>query len=372
MLLNHPRLKTTREEIKNLHDSQQQALQQILGEAERIKTTSFKTVMDKQRLPPSGDKHDYLSFGPYWWPNPETSDGLPYIRRDGELNPETEQSDKTALAQLIREVERLALAYFYSEDESFAVAAVHRLRAWFIDDETRMNPHLEYGQSIPGICDGRGIGIIDTVELRLLPDVLTILESSTSWTREDDLAIRQWLADYLEWLLTSPHGLDEADEHNNHGTWYDVQVALFALATDQIEIARTILQEVPTKRFASQMASDGSQPHELARTRSFSYSCYNLSAFFDLATLAESIGIDLWHWQGENGSNLQKAIEFLAPYAGDDSPWTLPQIVVDDRSQLLVLLQRAKVAFPDGNWTFAIKKARQTSARSAELQLLWP
>jgi len=120
------------------------------------------------------------------------------------------------------------------------------------------------------------------------------------------------------------------------------------------------------------LAADGSQPHELARTRSFSYSCYNLTAFFDLATLAESIGIDLWNWQSEDGANLQKAIEFLAPYAGPENPWILPQIIVDDRSQLLVLLQRAKVAFPDGNWAFAIEKARQTSARSAELQLLWP
>ena len=43
----------------------------------------LQNVVDGKKLvAPSGDKHDYISVGTYWWPNPDTSDGLPYIRRD--------------------------------------------------------------------------------------------------------------------------------------------------------------------------------------------------------------------------------------------------------------------------------------------------
>lgn len=368
LLLDNSRLRAKRAQTQR----DDQDLQGLIGLAHTATARPVATVMDKTLVPPSGDKHDYMSFGPYWWPNPETPDGLPYVRRDGLLNPDTAQSDKTAIESLMRDIETLALAYFYSSDKTFAEASVKRLRAWFLDAQTRMNPHLQYGQAIPGVCEGRGIGIIDTVSLRLLPDVLEMLQPSESWTAQDDAGMREWMSDYLDWLLHSEHGKLEAIHHNNHGTWYDVQVALLALATQRTEIAREILQAAPTKRFAEHIAPDGKQPHELERTRSFSYSCYNLQAMFDLATLGERVDLDVWDWRGENGASLQRALEFLAPYAAPENKWTWPQVVANDGSQLLELLRRGAMHFPDANWQGAIKNAEKTAAKAARLRLLWP
>jgi hypothetical protein len=371
-ILDASRLQNAQVRIRENNAQLQNPLQILRDEAEQAKVRPFRTVLDKEYSPPSGDKHDYLSFGPYWWPNPDTPDGLPYVRRDGHLNPDTAVSDKQALEGLMRDVETLALAYFYTRDESLAQAAALRSRAWFLDPATRMNPHLEYGQAIPGVCAGRGIGIIDTVALRLLPDVLVMLQDSDAWTKEENTRLREWMARYLDWLLTSRHGLEEEKQHNNHGTWYDVQVTLLALATGRDKVAQEVLQHALDKRFARHIALDGSQPHELARTRSFSYSCYNLTGLFDLASLGEKVGMDLWSWQGESGASLQRALQFLASYADVNNAWPHPQVVTDDASQLLALLRRAAAHFPQHDWTAAIQNAEQRSAKAAQLQLMWP
>ncbi|MDP2602753.1 MAG: alginate lyase family protein, partial [Deltaproteobacteria bacterium] len=73
------------------------------------------SVVHKEFAPPSGDKHDYMSLAPYWWPNSNTPNGLPYIRRDGEVNPERDQtSDRRRFDNLVRGVKPLALGYFFT------------------------------------------------------------------------------------------------------------------------------------------------------------------------------------------------------------------------------------------------------------------
>jgi hypothetical protein len=49
------------------------------------------SVVEKTTLPPSGDRHDYLSLAPYAWPDPRRPSGLPYLIRDGEINPERDR-----------------------------------------------------------------------------------------------------------------------------------------------------------------------------------------------------------------------------------------------------------------------------------------
>jgi hypothetical protein len=375
LLLDEERLNAARQFAKDENGRLHMALRTLKEQAEHTKETPFLTVMDKQWNPPSGNKHDYLSFGPYWWPNPNTADGLPYVRRDGYLNPDTEKTDKIALRDLMHDVEILALAYFYTGSEPLAEATARRLRAWFLDPQTRMNPHLEYGQAVPGVCEGRGIGIIDTSVMRLLPDLLRMLEASPTWTKEESEALKIWMANYLEWLLTSKNGRDEAEEHNNHGTWYDVQVALLALATERNDIAQAVLSDVIKKRLEPHLAPDGSQPHELARTRSFSYSCYNLTGLFDLATLAKHVGIDLWNWQSESGASLRRSLEYLVPYADRQNQWPYQQVVADDGSQLFALLRRANASIPE-HQSITVdgkgKPAEQTTIRFAQLELTWP
>src|SRR5207302_773663 len=83
----------------------------------------------KRRVPPSGDKHDYVSMGPYWWPNPAKRGGLPYVRRDGERNPEMRDDyDAPRLAATTGAVTTLGLAYYFTDDEKYARRAALLLR----------------------------------------------------------------------------------------------------------------------------------------------------------------------------------------------------------------------------------------------------
>lgn len=348
------------------------ALDLLRQDATHVLAQPLLSVLDKEYLPPSGDKHDYFSFGPYWWPNPSTGDGLPYVRRDGHINPEVGKTNFAAFRELIRDLQTLTLAHFYFGDETYARDAARRLRVWFLDEATRMKPHLEFAQAVPGVCDGRGIGIIDTTPLCLLPELLSLLQASDSWSEADDAALKTWLSEFLDWLLHSSHGLDEARTHNNHGTWYDAQIATLALACGQQQVAYKVLNEVPWKRFASQIEPDGSQPHELARTRSFTYSCFNLTAMFHLAALAAHFEMDLWSWREESGASLQKALEFLAAFAGFDRPWPYPQIDGTDQSLLYDLLHRPPANFNSPAIEVARSKARPHATAWWKTQLMWP
>ncbi len=87
--------------LQDAKEKQSDAVNSIISSAERTMTKNLVTVMDKPILPPSGDKHDYMSMGPYWWPNPDTDDGLPYIRKDGLVNPERNRLDRNAMSNLV-------------------------------------------------------------------------------------------------------------------------------------------------------------------------------------------------------------------------------------------------------------------------------
>jgi hypothetical protein len=296
--------------------------------AEAALTAGPFSVMDKALTPPSGDKHDYLSHAPYWWPDPQQPDGRPYLRRDGELNPQSrEGTDREPLHAMAEAVDTLALAYFFTEHAPYAAHAARLLRTWFLDPATRMHPHLTYGQGIPGHIDGRGIGIIDTVVLPRVCDAVGLLAGSAAWSADDQRGMEDWFAAYLNWLRTSSHGMDEARQHNNHGTWYDAQVACYALFTGQPDVARATLEAVTARRIATQIAPDGRQPDELARTRPLSYSRFNLQAYCTLAALGRHIGIDLWHARTDDGRGIHPALTWLAPYLCGAARWPHAEVL---------------------------------------------
>ncbi|MEM1165340.1 MAG: alginate lyase family protein [Planctomycetota bacterium] len=274
---------------------------------------------------PSGDPQDYMSLSPYWWPNPDTPDGTPYIRRDGEINPERHDYDTPKMGDMGKAVRDLAFAYAVSGDERFADRAGAHLRAWFIDPGTRMNPHMRFAQSVPGVADGRAVGIIDTNRLRWVPDSAVILVPSNAWTHEDHTALQRWFAEYLEWLLTSDLGIEEGRARNNHGTWYLAQTALYALFTGQHDRVR---QQVNAAKplLASQIEPNGSQPHELARTRSLDYCDFNIRAYLDLSRYGEQVGVDLFAYESEDGRSLRHAIDYVIPYMTGDEEWSYRQI----------------------------------------------
>ncbi len=195
-----------------------------------------------------------------------------------------------------------------------ATKATELLRVWFLNPATRMNPHLKYAQAILGLNEGRGIGIIETRGLPRLIDAIGLLSGSKAWTKADQQGVVTWFEKYLQWLLESKPGRDEAAAKNNHGTFYDVQVASLACFVGQREVATKILRASMQKRIAAQVELDGRQPLELDRTRGWGYSLMNLRGLFELAALGESAELDLWNYknvgwaQSSPGARLARAL----------------------------------------------------------------
>ena len=291
-----------------------------------VKRAKLYSVMNKVQLPPSGDKHDYMSQGPYWWPDSTKSDGLPYIRKDGHRNPEIKLiTDSDEMDEMIDDVVLLTEVFEQTGEEKYASFASKLIYHWFLDPATKQNPNLNFGQGIPGINTGRGIGIIETRYLFQITNAAQRLLKSKSWSRLQHKKLQVWFSDYLTWLLTSPIGQDEADELNNHGTYYDVQVVDFALFVGNKKLAGKQL-EITKGRIQSQIKADGSQPHELKRTKSLGYSIMNLEGFFYLAQFAEKLNIHLLDYQTAEGARLRKAFAFLKPYLNNPQSWPYEQI----------------------------------------------
>lgn len=281
------------------------------------------SVMSKTAIPPSGDKHDYISVGPYWWPNTNTSTGLPWVKRDGETNPSSKKggTDKPELNAMLNDISSLAMAYTYTENEEYAKKAIEFIRTWFIKPETRMNPNLHFGQAVPGLSDGRPYGVIETRWLVRLIDDIALLNRSINLNKDDIIAIKQWFNDYLHWLTTDPLGKEACNAHNNHGTYCEAQVASYALFVGKKALAKTYVKRVFETRMAQQIRADGAQPDELARTRPLHYSLFNLEAYFIAARVADALEMDYWNYRADNGASLQQAIDFLIPALTQEGYW---------------------------------------------------
>lgn len=322
----------------------------LIKKADQALTEGPYSVTYKTQLPPSGDKHDYTTQGPYWWPDPDAEDGLPYIRRDGEVNPEFyEYTDRQQFESLISAIRYLSLAYYFTNEVKYASRATALLKVFFIDEDTRMNPHLKYAQKIPGRTEGRGIGIIDVRTFTYLPDAIQLIKNSDSWTESMHTSLTNWVKEYLQWLLSSEHGRESYGNGNNHTTWYYAQTIALALLTEQKDRADSLARAALPAMIEKQIAADGSQPHELARTLSWGYSAMNLVAMYEYALLTQYLGFDVWHYKNEAGAGLREGLEFLAPYVDKPQTWPYKQIKELDPSRLKYCLHIAaiKYSIPD-------------------------
>jgi len=344
------------------------ALARLKREAGQRLRAGRITVVDKELAAPSGDPHDYYSTAPYWWPDPSKPDGLPYIQRDGEFNPDYAKSDRHRLEGVISAVRTLTLAWWFFDAAECRLKALELVRVFFLDAATRMNPHLAYTQAVPGRCEGGGAGIIDTRNLLMLCDCLALL---------DDAAVlgdfRDWLRRLNHWLHTHPHGLNEYRAGNNHGSWYDVQTAYYCLFTGDRAAALSHMEGFTPLRFDTQIAADGSQPRELARAQSFLYCNMNLYCFFTMARLMEHLGLDLRNARNIHGAGLRDAVEFMLPAYVDFNAWTHRQIA-PPRDQIwehaCQILSLAHGAYNDARHLDAMRKAYTTHSPDSEIGLI--
>ncbi|MEU5952028.1 alginate lyase family protein [Streptomyces sp. NPDC047525] len=291
------------------------------------------TVVDKPKPAPGGDVHDYLSQAPYWWPTQTpTADnpwGCPYEQRDGQRNPEVDTgTDRQDVEKVFDSTYDLTLAWYYTGKKKYAEKAASVLRTWFLDPATRMNPNLDHAQFIPCKYDGRAIGIIDfSQSYTSVVDAIAILGTGApGWSKGDRSAMGKWNKDFLGWLVDSDFGKQESAAQNNHGTFYDLQVAALAYATGDTTLARRTVLDARARRIDPQIAGDGSQPQELARTRSWHYSTFDLVAYTRLAAIGRNVGVDLWSHQGPDGQSLFKAVDYLLPAATGAAKWPHPEL----------------------------------------------
>lgn len=347
------------------------AVKQLHADADKLLPMKPRSVMEKKLVAASGDKHDYFSLATYWWPDPTKPDGRPYVRHDGKTNPQVREGDHDGLGLTCSAVKTLGLAYWFTGDERYAAKAATLLRVWFLDPATRMNPNLQYAQAILGVNDGRGTGIIDSRGLVDLADGIALLAGSRAWQPADDAGLRAWASAYWTWLTTSENGQAEAAAKNNHGSWYDFQAAGLALALNRPEPARAIIAAVPQKRIAVQIEPDGTQPLELARTKSLNYSLFNLEALTSLAILGEKVGIDLWGFSTPDGRSLATALSYLAPYADPNRQWPKEDIVQADRARVPPLLVEGLRHQDNPVWREQVAKFAGKPASAELWRLTW-
>jgi hypothetical protein len=227
-----------------------------------------------------------------------------------------------------------------------------------------MNPNMRYAQAIPGVTDGRGIGIIDTRNIAQLLDAVQLLQKSSALTDSDHASIVAWSRAYLAWLLESKNGKDEQAAANNHGTWYDVQVVSLALFTGDTALARRILATETVPRIGVQIRADGSQPLELERTRPIHYSAFNLDAYTQLAEMGRRVGVDLWKYEAPSGGSLRKALLFLAPYADPSMKWAKPDVTPVPPDEFAEPYRRADAAIPDPRFSAVLAILSRTAPDS--------
>lgn len=292
----------------------------ILAEAALALKQQPVTVTAQSCPRSAGGIHDFYSEGDYWWPDPKNPSG-PFIQKDGLTNPENFTAHRLAMIRFSRIIGALASAYKITGDKKYVQQALLHMEAWFINPATMMNPDLQYAQAIKGVATGRGIGIIDTIQLMEVVQGMEAMQDSPLVSKELLTGIKGWFSKYLNWLTTHPYGKDEMNAKNNHGTCWVMQAACFAKFTGNTEVTDFCRSRYKEVLLPAQMAADGSFPLELKRTKPFGYSLFNLDAMSTICQILSTPTDNLWLYQSTDGRSIKKGIEFMSPFLKDKTAW---------------------------------------------------
>lgn len=359
MIINREILERTRTRYRQGEASVGEVVSRLCIEADAFLSQGPFSVMDKAAIPPSGDKHDFMSLRLYYWPNPATPDGLPYVNRDCERNPDYVLYDRVPLGDLCTAVKVLALAYFLTGKEAYGAHARRLIGVWFFDEATRMNPNLNFASYAPGLdLHKDGNGIIGSINFTRLLDAIPFLEGYPEWTAADHRQLQEWFRAYLDWMLTSEPGRIEQKTRNNHGLWYDVQVLCFARFIGEEAFALDYVKSTALPRIGQQIAPDGEMPHETRRPSGLHYTEYNLNALLDLATLAQGLGVDLFGYSTPDGRGIRAALGYALPYFLDPTSWPHQQIGEFQPGKCVPHLYRFARAYKDPTLIAAAKQLK--------------
>ncbi len=255
-------------------------------------------------------------------------------------SPRYNKSDRTQLHGFIRALETLAYAWYFLEDPRYARAAVTLSYRFLLHNRTGMEPHLNRASYQ---TSGRVVpyGVVETAELPRVVDALELISNSRYYTPSFRSAVKGWFLDLLVWLITSRQGREAEYLKNNIAVQYDVQVATYALFTDRAHIAKRVVEAAKHRRVATQIASNGSMPEELSRTRSWDYSTENAKYFARLAMIGTRVGVNLWRYRARSGGGVRRALNFLVPFAQKRRRWSHRQAGAFNRWRLVHALKIA-------------------------------
>ena len=268
----------------------------------------------------AGTLHDFYSEGDYWWPDPAHPDG-PYIRKDGMTNPDNFIVHREEMIRFSQISGALGSAYILTHDQKYADQLVLHLKAWFINEDTKMNPNLLYAQAIKGIATGRGIGIIDTIHLIEVAKAIQAIQNSNALSKSDLTTIKLWFSNYLNWLTTHEYGIAERDNGNNHSVCWALQVAAFADLTNDTVVMDFCRNFYKNTLLPNQMAKDGSFPLELKRTKPYGYSLFTIDAMASICQILSTKDDNLFLYSTKDGRNMALGLAFIAPYITNKSLW---------------------------------------------------
>lgn len=330
---------------------------QVLFLADSLLSSPSISIAYKKILPPSGNKHDYLSMGPYWWPNPNSKDGLPYINRDGLVNPEVyNYNDDHLYEEMVNAVNILARAYHQTGDYRYSRRAAEYIDVFFVKRRTRMNPNLKYAQFVPGRREGRAEG---TITISVLNPVLLAsigeLEHSPNWPKSLKRKIHKWMRDFYHWITTHEYGVEASRRRNNIGTYYYYHILSLLKYMDEPEIAEAVIKESVIPLIKEQISKDGAQHYELERTKSFNYSLDNMKAILGIADLSTELGVDLWGYEENGQCFIKSMIDFYVPYVKGEKQWEWEQIIPFYFSDLNVVFAKAAEHYGDTYSKYLIK-----------------
>ncbi|HEX7724458.1 MAG TPA: alginate lyase family protein [Candidatus Paceibacterota bacterium] len=276
-----------------------------------------------------GSPHDYFSNADYYWPDPKApavtaSSSVPYVRIDGMIDPANFEMHRMALRQTRDNVAALAAGYVLTRNDAYAAKAVQLLTVFFITPETRMNPSLEYAQYVPGNVTGRSFGIIDGIHLVEIARSIERLHGAPSMSATTESRLKRWFSDYTDWLTLSIAGRQAAATSNNHAVAYYMQLAEYAHLLNNKILMDTVRDAFKRVLIPVQMATDGSFPAELSRTRPYNYSMFQLDNLATIAQLATTEKDNLWRFRMKDGRGIKKAAAFMYPYIADKTKWPYP------------------------------------------------
>lgn len=333
-------MSTNKNRIIEGHRNLSRAKSQLIEEADfilekrQLYSVTFKTV-----LPPSSSKNDFYSLAPYWWPDSSKENGLPYIRKDGQMNPERDQiQDGRMLVDVSSDIYKLGIAFYYTQDSRYVEWINELVRVFFIDPSTKMNPNFNYAQLIKG-REGQSSTTIGAISFIQLIEGVQLAKDSPAFNKRQLRELKGWFEDLVVWMENDEKPIKDGNAQNNIGVYYTAQTVVYHLFVGNVQQARRILETNGKRIVDQQIDKDGKLNAELKRAAPWGYVKYAFTAFDYLIQLSNKLNVDLYEYENSQGGSIEKMFNWILQYATGAKEWEYSRENVTPREVKTILIR---------------------------------